>query len=87
MVGRAISGRHVDFTNGHQAAPDCTVHHQTVRCAKGPVAATVVFAKQGRKSRTVHCLVVHQTVQCTHGQNATRAFQMELPRLLTPLGL
>jgi hypothetical protein len=79
-VGRAISGRHVDFTNGHQAAPDCPVCHE-------PVATTVSFAKQRRESCTVDCLVVHQTVWCAHGQKATRAFQMELQRLLAPLGL
>jgi hypothetical protein len=45
MVGRAISGRQVDFTNDHKAASDCPVRHWTVRRAKGPVAATVGFAK------------------------------------------
>jgi hypothetical protein len=31
-VGRAISGRHVDFANGHQAAPDCPVCHGAGGC-------------------------------------------------------
>jgi hypothetical protein len=33
--GHAISERHVDFTNGHQVAPDYSVCHRTVRCATG----------------------------------------------------
>jgi hypothetical protein len=35
MVGCAISGRHMDFTNDHQIAPDCPVCHGTVQCATG----------------------------------------------------
>jgi hypothetical protein len=31
-VGRAISGRHVDFANGHQGAPDCPVCHTVGGC-------------------------------------------------------
>jgi hypothetical protein len=61
--------------------------HQTVRCAKGVVAATVGFTKKGRESRTVPCPVVHRTVWCAHGQKTTMAFQMELQRLLAALGL
>jgi hypothetical protein len=68
-------------------SPMVTRPHWTVRCAMGPVAAMVGFTKQGRESRIVHCPVVHQTVQCTHGQKATRAFQMELQRLIAALGL
>jgi hypothetical protein len=30
---------------------------------------------------------VHRTVRCTRGQKAIRAFQMEIQRLLAPLGL
>jgi hypothetical protein len=71
MVGSAISGRRVDFANGHQAAPDCPVCHRTVRCSTSVVAATVGFAIKGRKSRLF-------TVRCAHGQKATMAFQMEL---------
>jgi hypothetical protein len=71
-VDRVINGRHVDFANGHQAAP---------------VAAMVGFAKQERKSHTVHYPMVHQTVRCTCGQKAIKAYQMELQRLLAPLGL
>jgi hypothetical protein len=56
-VDRAISGRHVDFANGHEG-------HRTVRCATGLVAATVGFARKGRKSGTIHCPVVHRTVRC-----------------------
>jgi hypothetical protein len=51
---RAINGRHVASANGHQAAPNCPVCYRTVRCAKGNLAATVGFAKQGRRSHTVH---------------------------------
>ena len=31
-VDRAISGRHVDFANGHQDAPDCPVGHRAGGC-------------------------------------------------------
>jgi hypothetical protein len=61
--------------------------HRTVWCATSVVAATVCFARKGRKSRTVQCPVVHRTVWCAHGQKATMAFQMELRRLLAALGL
>jgi hypothetical protein len=44
----AINGRRVARANSHHAAPD------TVRCAKGTAAATVAFAKQGKKLCTVH---------------------------------
>jgi hypothetical protein len=76
----------VDFTNGHQAAPDYPVCHWIVRCATSIVAATVGFARKGRKSHTVPCPVVHRTVRCSHGQKATMAFQMELQLLLAALG-
>jgi hypothetical protein len=49
--------------------------------------AMVSFTKQGRESRTVQCPVVHRTVRCAHGHKATKAYQMELQRLLGPLGL
>jgi hypothetical protein len=73
-VGSAISGRR-------------TRPHRTVQCAKGVVAATVSFARKGRRLRIVHCLVVHRTVRCVHEQKATIAFQMGLQRLLAALGL
>jgi hypothetical protein len=50
-VDNAISRWRVAQANGHQAAPDCPVYHRTVWCAKGVVAATVGFAKKGKKSR------------------------------------
>jgi hypothetical protein len=68
-VGSAISGRRVDFANGHQAASDCPVCHRTVRCSTSVVTATVGFARKGRKSHMF-------TVRCAHGQKATMAFQM-----------
>jgi hypothetical protein len=37
-VGRTISVRHVRRTNGHEVAPNFSVHHRTVRCAKWPMA-------------------------------------------------
>jgi hypothetical protein len=40
--------------------------HWTVRCATRVVAATVGFARKGRKSCTIHCPVVHRTVRCAH---------------------
>jgi hypothetical protein len=86
-VGSAISGRHVDFDNSQNVAPDCPVRHRTVRCAMSVVAAAVGFARKGRKLRTIHCPVVHRTVRCAHGQKATMTFQMELQRLLADLGL
>jgi hypothetical protein len=45
-AGRGISGRHVDFTNGHQVALDYLVCHRTVWCATGVRAATVGFAEK-----------------------------------------
>jgi hypothetical protein len=77
-IGHAISGRHVDFTNGRKVTPDCPVCHQNIQCATRVLAAMVSFARKGRKSRTIHCLVVDRTVRCTHRQKATMAFQMEL---------
>jgi hypothetical protein len=68
-------------------APTVTRPHQTVRCAKGAMAAMVGFARKGRRSRTVHCSVVHRTVWCAHGQKATIALQMQLQRLLAASGL
>jgi hypothetical protein len=87
LVGRTISGATC-------AQPTITKPHQIVRCATrlsgvpwDQRLATVGFAKQGRESRTIHYLVVHRTVRCAHGQKATKAYQMELQRLLEPLGL
>jgi hypothetical protein len=86
-VGSAISRRRVDFANGRKVTPDCLVCHRTVRYATSVVAATVSFARKGRKSRTVQCSVLHRIVWCAHGQKATMAFQMELQQLLAALGL
>jgi hypothetical protein len=86
-ISHAINGRHVCSANGHQGAPDYPIRHRTVRCAMGPEVAMVSFAIQEKESHTVHCSVVLQTIRCTHGQKAIRAFQMELQRLLGPLGL
>jgi hypothetical protein len=47
-VGRTISGRHVDFANGHQVAPDCMVCHWTICCAMGAGACNGRF-RQTRK--------------------------------------
>jgi hypothetical protein len=57
MVDNAISARCVARANSHPATPDCLVCHRTVQCAKGIVAATVDFARKGRRSCTVHCPV------------------------------
>jgi hypothetical protein len=80
MVDNAISGRRVDFANGHQAAPDYPV-------CQGAMATTVGFAVKGSKSHTVHCPVVHRIVRYAHGQKATIAFKIELQRLLAALRL
>jgi hypothetical protein len=76
------------------AQPTVTRLHRTIRCATGLFGvpwdkrlATVGFTKQGIKSRTVHCPVVYRTVRCAHGQKSIKAYQMELQRLLGPLGL
>jgi hypothetical protein len=67
--------------------PTVTRPHRTVWCTKGVVAATIGFARKGRRSCTIHCLVVHRTIRCAHGQKATIAFQMELQQFLAVLGL
>jgi hypothetical protein len=76
------------------AQPTVTRLHRTVWCATGLFGvpwdkrlATIGFTRQGRKSCTVHCPVMHQIVQCAHEQKAIKAYQMELQRLLGPLGL
>jgi hypothetical protein len=48
-VGSAISGQHVARANIQQAAPDYSLCHWTVRCAKGVVATKVGFTRKGRK--------------------------------------
>jgi hypothetical protein len=68
-------------------SPTVTRPHRTVRCATGAVAATVSFARKGRKSHIVPCPVGHRTIRCAHGQKETMAFQMELQWLLATLGL
>jgi hypothetical protein len=76
------------------ARPTVIRRHWTVRCATGLFSvswdqrlATVSFAKEGRRSCTVHCLVVHRTIWCANGQKVIKAYQMELQQLLPPLGL
>jgi hypothetical protein len=59
-VGREICGRRV-------AAPTVGGGHQTVRCANGPGAATVVCAQFGRKSCTGQARVA---VRCATRQKA-----------------
>lgn len=85
-VDRAISERHV-------AQPTVSRRHRTIRCAiglsgvpRGQWLAAVGFAKERSKSGTIHCPVVHQTVRCVHGHKTTKAYQMELQRLLGSLG-
>jgi hypothetical protein len=68
-------------------SPMVTRPHRTVRCATSAAAATVSFARKGRKSHTVPCPVGHWTVRCAHGQKAIMAFQRKLQRLLPALGL
>jgi hypothetical protein len=61
-ANRAPSQRSVaQSTDYTWTSPTVTRPHRTVRCAKGLVAATVGFTKQGRESRTVHCLVHPRT--------------------------
>jgi hypothetical protein len=77
-VGLVICGRRVvapTVDEGHWAvrcAPD------SARCANGPVAATVDFARFGRKSRTGQATVV---VRCSTRQKARIAFLVGLQRL------
>jgi hypothetical protein len=85
-VDHAISGRHMDFTNDQKVTPDCLVCHRTVWCAMRVVAATVGFARKGRKSCTVHCLMVHRTVRCAHGQKANMTSQIGAPTAPSCLG-
>jgi hypothetical protein len=76
-VNRAVSGRHVDITNGHQVAPDYPVCH-------GDWWLQRPASPEKEGNRTLF------TVRwCTgpHGQKATMAFQIELRRLLAALGL
>jgi hypothetical protein len=84
MIGSAINAQ---SAGDAWPTPTVTRPHRTVWCAKGVMAAMVGFARKGRRSRTVHYPVGHQTVRCAHGQKTTIAFQMELQRLLTALGL
>jgi hypothetical protein len=53
------------------------MEHRTVRCPQNRKPTNLMTCSH----YTVQCLV------CTHGQKATRAFQMELQRLLGPLRL
>jgi hypothetical protein len=62
------------------AEPTVTRPHRTVRCAKGTEGSIVEFARKGKKSCTVH-------VRCATWQKARIAYQMEIQRLLTALGL
>jgi hypothetical protein len=67
--------------------PTVTRPHRTIlcalniiRCAKGTEGSTVGFAREGKKSGTVH-------VRCANRQKARIAYQMEIQRLLAALGL
>jgi hypothetical protein len=66
-VGSAMSGRRVACANGHQAAPD------SVLCAKGTEGSTIGFAREGKKSGTVH------VVWCTGLSGAPTDRRQELP--------
>jgi hypothetical protein len=71
-VGSAICGRHVARANGHQVAmfrcaPD------SVRCAKWTKGSTVVFARKGKESSTVHVR------WCTRLSCAPTGKRQELP--------
>jgi hypothetical protein len=70
---RAINDWRVARANGLQAAPDCLVCHRTVRCANRTTAATVDFAKQGKKSHLVHVR------WCTELSDAPTNTRQELP--------
>jgi hypothetical protein len=52
-IGITISGRHVDFANDHQGAPDCPVCHRTIWCATGGCGCNG-WLRQKRKE-IVHC--------------------------------
>jgi hypothetical protein len=60
--------------NGQMVTPDCPVCHM----ARG-WQRSASPGKEGNRALF--------TVRCAHGQKATMAFQMELQRLLAPLGL
>jgi hypothetical protein len=76
-VARAINGRHVDFANGHQVAPDYLVCHRAGGCNSR--------VRQKRKE-IVHCSLSGGAPD-SHEQKATKAFQMEFKRLLAALRL
>jgi hypothetical protein len=86
-VGRAISVDHVSRANGHQVAPDCLVHHWTVRCTMDPMGGNGCL-RQGMQE-IAYCSLsgMHRTVRCTRRQKVTRAFQTKKKQLIWPLGL
>jgi hypothetical protein len=66
-VDNTINGQRMARANGHQATPDC------VRCAKGTKGSTVGFAREGKKSDTVHVR------WCTGLSGAATDRRQELP--------
>jgi hypothetical protein len=72
---------------GQRLAATSTEGQQSLGAPDGTVPLEQEIS-QSRDSLLLHCAVsgVHQTVQCTCGQKETRACQMELQRLLSPLG-
>jgi hypothetical protein len=75
---RATRGR----ANGHLVASDCPVCTRLSSAPRGPKAQrSASTEKEGDRApdRDCSCPVVHRTVRC--------AYQMEVQRLLGPLGL
>jgi hypothetical protein len=96
-VASAIIGRRVARANGRLGTLDCPVCtglsgvHQTVSGAPtGPEAQRSAAPNmEGDHAPYIYCScpVVHRTVRCTTRQKARFAFQVDLQRLLSALGL
>jgi hypothetical protein len=80
MVSRAINGRHVDSTNNRRVAPNCLVCH-----AGWWLERSASPNKEG--NHTLFTVRWCTRLSGAHGQKATKAFQMELQRLLAALRL
>ena len=65
------------------APPTVTRQHRAVSVPWDQRLAMVGFAKEGRRLADRALF----TVRCANGQKAIKAYQMELQRLLAPLGL
>jgi hypothetical protein len=63
-VGRTISVRHVRRTNGHEVAPNFSVRHRTVRCAKWPMARNRRLGWLRKGIGDCAVFGVHRTVRC-----------------------